>query len=563
MTSLSTRRQGALRFAELLAAQDLIIFDYDEEVDRFLPSLGFAQTIRGGKDWQEFLKLCSLHGTTQGNLPFPPLHTVVPVTAVLFDDLIWAFAGSALNTDGKLDDWRDFDIVLAKMLKSERSVLKQESQNQILRELTHELRSYASALNTAKHDLNKALKETEEARILAEQANATKSAFLANMSHEIRTPLSAILGFNCLLKDPQLSGHDRDLFIDTIERNGKALTHIIDDILDLAKVEAGKLEIEYVDFSLYDLLHDTLDLFGDVAVQKHIDLTLRYDQSAPRSIVSDPARLRQVFINIIGNAVKFTAQGAVQISVSGMIEGPSPDTYTFYVEVKDSGPGLSLEQKERLFQPFVQGDNSVTRKFGGTGLGLVLSKRLTEALSGTIEITQHALGEGSTFVVSFPAKYSTQSKIRQKSRSNAQSLGLLKGKLDNLNVLLVDDSIDNLLLAKRLLVRSGAQVDTANDGIEALNKAESGSYDIILMDIQMPRMDGYEAMGILRSKGCQIPILALTAHAMLEEKQKSLAAGFNGHLTKPLNFDELVQSIEHHAVSQSAGQFNEGVYPQT
>lgn len=548
MTSSSSRGEGARSIAQRLGARDLIIFDYDDEVARFLPSLGFTQSLRAGKDWQEFLQRCSPHVNTKGLLPFPPSHNVAPVVATLFRDLIWVFRTEELHTEGLLVDWRHFDTSLAKILKSERSFLKQESQNQLLRELTNELSSYANALNIAKLNLNKALQETDEARALAEQANATKSAFLANMSHEIRTPLGAILGFNSLLKDSALSSDERNLFIDTIDRNGKALTRIIDDILDLAKVEAGKLEIEYNEFSLFELMHDTVDLFREIAAQKHIRISLTYDRAIPRSILFDSTRLRQVFINIVGNAVKFTSKGEVQITVTAAADESAADTYKFLVNVKDSGPGLSSEQKERLFQPFMQGDNSVTRKFGGTGLGLVLSKRLIEALSGGIELTQHTLGEGCTFSINFPAKNASQDKTQLTPISETQSFRLLKSRLDKIKLLLVDDSLDNLLLVKRLLVRSGASVETANDGLEAVEKVLAGDYHLVLMDIQMPRMDGFEAIRTLRSKGCDIPVLALTAHAMLEEKQKSLAAGFSGHLTKPLNFAEMVQMIRRYAL---------------
>ncbi len=551
MTSPTTRGKAARSLAEQFGAKDLIIFDYDDEVGRFLPSLGFPQTIRGGKRWQELLVECSAKGSARSSLVFPTGPDTVAITAIKFDQLIWAFSGENLQTGGQIEDWRRLDINLAKMLKSERSAVKQESQNQILRELTNDLRSYANALNTAKSDLNKALQETEEARTLAEQANATKSAFLANMSHEIRTPLSAILGYNSLLKDPSLSSKDQNQFIDTIDRNGKALTRIIDDILDLAKVEAGKLEVEFVEFSLYELVHEAVDLFRDRANQKNISLSLNYDRAIPRSIFSDPVRLRQVLINIVGNAVKFTSRGAVQVTVSGTVDSKVEDIYRFELKVKDSGPGLNLEQKQRLFQPFMQGDNSVTRKFGGTGLGLVLSKRLTEALSGTIEISQFAVGEGCTFDINFPAHFSRQPASVPPTASIVQPPASLKGRLATVKVLLVDDAIDNQLLAKRFLMRCGANVDTASDGQEAIDKVLAGSYNIILMDIQMPVMDGYEAMSTLRAKGCQTPILALTAHAMLEQKAKSLAAGFDGHLSKPLNFEELIQAIHRHTKDHS------------
>ena len=544
MTSTATRALSSQSLAQSLGAQDLIVFDFDNEVQRFLPSLGFPQTLRDNKSWQALLKDCSIHGNAKATLAFPPSHNLVAVNALKFDELVWVFSAEHIHTVGILEDLQRLDNNFARVLKAERYAIRQEGHNQVLREVTSELQSYANALNTTKSELNRALQATEEARTMAEQANATKSAFLANMSHEIRTPLNAILGYSSLLRDTALTSEERLSFISTIERNGKGLIRIIDDILDLAKVEAGKIDIEYTEFSLYDLINEAVDLFRDIAQRKNISLSLSYEPSIPRSIYSDPSRLRQIVINIIGNAVKFTSQGGVEISVGGLGDTETANSYLFQIKVKDSGPGLNQEQKERIFQPFMQADNSITRRFGGTGLGLVLSKRLAEALCGSIDITQFDLGKGCTFVVTFPARYSDVSTKTTSASSN--SIQLITRSIDKVRVLLVDDAIDNLRLAKRLLERNGALVDTASDGIDAIEKAMGGTYDIILMDIQMPTMDGYEAMAILRARGCQLPILALTAHAMLEERAKSIAAGFNGHLSKPFNLDELVQAIRTH-----------------
>ena len=387
------------------------------------------------------------------------------------------------------------------------------------------------------------------AKELAEHANATKSAFLANMSHEIRTPLGAILGFSGLLKDINISNLERDQYIKTIERNGLALTRIIDDILDLAKVEAGKLDIEEIDFSFFDLLNEVVDLFREKAKQRNIYFNLKIGDEVPKHISTDPTRLRQILINIIGNAIKFTSFGEVEVvvKVNQNIEG----ALRLAVYVKDTGPGLTQEQKSRLFKPFSQGDNTMTRQYGGTGLGLVLSQRLSRALGGEITIVDCMPGKGCTFIISFVATITK--KLNKNTVKNFQ-LPLFDIKLlplKDIKVLVVDDSADNQFLVKRLLTKNGAYVDLANDGEEAIAKAVSTSYDIILMDIQMPKMDGYQAIEILNQKKYRIPIVALTAHAMLEDQNNTKKAGFLGHLTKPINMDELIQTVRKLTVYKS------------
>lgn len=369
--------------------------------------------------------------------------------------------------------------------------------------------------------------ELELATLTAEQANQTKSFFLANMSHEIRTPLGAILGFTELLKDEDLNAQDRAQFLEIISRNGKALTRIIDDILDLAKVESGKLRTEQVDFSFYELLRDMRELFSESVRTKNLRFELTVAPEVPDRISSDPTRLRQILTNIVGNAVKFTQQGGVFLSVSRREQ-------EILVEVRDTGVGIEPAQRERLFQPFAQADDSTSRKYGGTGLGLALSHRLAAALGGSVELLDSA--QGSLFVVRF------QAAAAQGAAADV-ALGPFSGSLQGRRILVADDTADNRLLIHSILSARGAEVDTVEDGQQALSEGLRGGYDIILIDLQMPVMDGVEATRRLRAAGYTRPILALTAHAMVEERERTRAAGCDGHLTKPIHQAELLGTI--------------------
>ena len=378
-----------------------------------------------------------------------------------------------------------------------------------------------------------------QSKIEAESANVAKSNFLANMSHEIRTPLGVILGFSTLLKESGVGQAEREQYVDTILRNGSALTKIIDDILDLAKVEAGQIEIKRIPFSFYDFMIEATEIFQDKAKLKGIFLLLEIGKDVPTRICSDPTRLRQILINLIGNALKFTSEGGVRVTVSSTTD---PDGHLrIAIDVKDSGIGISEEQRAKLFQPFVQADNTTTRKFGGTGLGLVLAQKLAHALGGSVDITECSVGKGCTFRVVFVA---TAAKGILKSLEQGQGLNkVARLPLQDLRILVVDDSPDNLFLVTRVLIKKGATVDTAPDGEFAVKMALAGTYDAVLMDIQMPVLDGYGATAALLKKDYKPPIIALTAHAMAADRARTNLAGFAGHLTKPLDPMALVNTI--------------------
>jgi PAS domain S-box-containing protein len=386
------------------------------------------------------------------------------------------------------------------------------------------------------------------ARDAAEEANRAKSSFLANMSHEIRTPLGVILGFTDLLQDPEASPAERSKFIATIKRNGKVLARIIDDVLDLSKVEAGKLEVERIEVSIPHLVSDVVDLLEHSAQEKGLTLEVKSEGGIPQNIISDPTRLRQILINVMGNAIKFTQHGFVRLTVKLVSSLEEGDNQIAFV-VHDSGRGIAPAHQSLLFQAFSQGDQATTRKFGGTGLGLVLSQRLARLLGGNVELTSSTEGEGSIFTITIAAgplmgvNFISDFSLRNVDHHPVRPVPPHKDALSGVNVLLVEDMRDNQILIKRFLNHSGVLVDTAADGFEGIDKALQGHHDVILMDMQMPRLDGYEAASLLRKKGFKKPIIALTAHAMKEEKERSLKAGCNDHLTKPISPKTLVETI--------------------
>ena len=400
-------------------------------------------------------------------------------------------------------------------------------------------------------ELLRSQRELLSAKDAADSANRAKSEFLANMSHEIRTPLGAILGFAELLTAADQTEADRENYMSAIRRNGEQLSKIIDEILDISKVEAGKLEVERIDLNLTSFLSDINTLLNIRAQEKGILLFFKTEGPVPEHILADATKLRQILLNVIGNAIKFTDKGRVVVTmrVSG---NPEVDAGFLHFLVRDTGPGLTPEQCERLFQPFAQADSSTRRKYGGTGLGLVLSRRLSELLGGGLELLKSEPRRGSEFEITIAlprneiAYEFTQLETPHLEQPHSKQPLVVPGtevSLSGVRVLVVDDAPDNRLLVNRYLKRAGAAVDFAENGLEGTRKALTGVFDIVIMDIQMPLYDGLEATGELRRRGYTKPIIALSAHAMKEDRERSFNAGCNEHLTKPVDRLALLKRI--------------------
>lgn len=395
-------------------------------------------------------------------------------------------------------------------------------------------------------------RQLEQTASIAHAATQAKSDFLANMSHEIRTPMTAILGFAENLLDEALEDDERDRAVDTIRRNGNYLLAIINDILDLSKIEAGKLLVEDEPIDLIQLLADVDVLARVRADEKNIPLRIEFDGKIPRTIHSDPTRLRQILINLIGNAIKFTEEGNVQVRVAVPQHGPIG---MLTVDVIDTGIGMTDEHVARLFEPFGQADATVTRRYGGTGLGLIISKRLSEMLGGSIELVRTAPAAGTHFRAQVAVGDLTNTPLHDNPADALADAGRTQHReveraIPDLNcrILVAEDGPDNQRLIAHVLRKAQAEVTLVENGALAVEAAltalaDAKPFDMILMDMQMPVMDGYTATTMLRSEGYRHPIVALTAHAMSNDRERCLAAGCDDYATKPINRKRLIRLI--------------------
>jgi len=405
-------------------------------------------------------------------------------------------------------------------------------------ELERQVRERTAALAVANDKL-------QQAMVAAQEAARAKDAFLATVSHELRTPISAILGYTELMLDPNATDSDRVSGVQTIRRNGQHLLQLINDILDMARIEAGKLEVDRVPCDVRTLLAQVVDLLRGAAEEKGLGLTVEADGPIPDQIVTDATRLKQTLVNLIGNAIKFTPAGTVHIRVSC-----DPSRQLIRFAVTDTGIGMTPEQISRLFVPFSQAEDSTTRRFGGTGLGLAITKRLAEALGGQVAVASDP-GRGSTFTLTVATGPLDNVKMVTtiEPEPEAES-GPPRPELPRIDgrVLLVEDGPDNQRLISAFLRKAGAKVALAENGRDAVDMALAAAadgipFDVILMDMQMPIMDGLTATRILRARGYTGPIVALTAHAFKAELDRCLAAGCDHYLTKPISRDKLIREV--------------------
>lgn len=388
--------------------------------------------------------------------------------------------------------------------------------------------------------------ELEAARAAADAANTAKSQFLANMSHEMRTPLGAMLGFAELILAPGQPAEEKARWAEKIVKNCQRLRVMIDEILDLSKVEAGKLQIDKAEFNLVDLVAQLQSMLAALASEKKIGLRFELAGPAPSRIFTDQVKVRHILVNIVGNAIKFSQNGDVVVKIMMIDREPRP---VLGFSVTDSGRGMSEQQIRHLFEPFMQVDSSMTRKIGGTGLGLTLARKFARALGGDVTLVSSEPAKGSTFLVTVdpgdvtrvPSLDSLETTF---SAAKSPPSPAPKVDLHGVKILLVEDSPENQFLMKRFLEFAGAGVDLASNGEEGIDKALHDRYDLVLMDIQMPVLDGYNATTRLREKGYDRPIVALTAHALKEEREKCMRLGFSGFLTKPIRKDDLLKEVD-------------------
>lgn len=388
---------------------------------------------------------------------------------------------------------------------------------------------------TAKKNQEDALRRAE---LYAQKALKLKTQFIADISHEIRTPLGAMLGFAEFLQKENINEDDRIHYLDIILKNGKNLNRVINDVLDLSKIEAGRINVELNEFDIKNLVEEVIDLFRVQCKNKNIGINLSVINQLGK-VRSDANRVRQILSNMISNAVKFTDKGEINISIEKSSEDDEKCDYRIIVQ--DSGVGLGANEQSKLFQPFIQVGSCHQKNSKGSGLGLVLARRMAQALGGNVELLTTSPEKGSVFCFSFKDYKTLKTSTPTKAILNTE---VSTNSLESKSILIVDDSIDNLEILKLFLNSYGGDPDLAIDGKEALQKMQNKKYDVILMDIEMPDMNGFQVIKELRHRKFKTPVIALTAHALPEDRVKTKNAGFYDHITKPIDFKNLVSMIQ-------------------
>ncbi|MCD4676825.1 MAG: response regulator [Desulfobacula sp.] len=409
--------------------------------------------------------------------------------------------------------------------------------------LTQSFEQHKKNAKKLESEIKKQTRDLVKSRKNAENANHAKSAFLANMSHEIRTPMNGILGMLQILSETRLS-QEQQSYVESTSQSANALLTLINDILDFSKIEAGKLAIEIIDFSIKNMMDAVINTLASKAFEKRLELFYLIEKNIPDNLSGDPARIRQILINLIGNAVKFTSQGKIFVKIK--LKKELHKNYILLFEVKDTGIGIPIEKQGSIFDSFSQADTSTTRKFGGTGLGLAISKQLAQLMGGKIGVTSE-LDKGSIFWFTVKLKQHgfkpSDNEVISTKPNKKKYLKISSG----LKILLAEDNIINQKVVSIMLEKLGHSITIAGDGRQTLNLYEQEPFDLILMDIQMPVMDGEEATRKIRSlekkSKTHIPIIALTANAMKGDKERYLKSGMDGYVAKPLQKTGLLKAI--------------------
>jgi len=392
-----------------------------------------------------------------------------------------------------------------------------------------------------KKQLIKRETKLQEAIYVAEQSSKAKSEFLANMS-QLRTPMNGILGMSQLLLQTQLTDEQKN-HTTALKKSAEILLQILNDILDFSKIEAGKMNLEKIPFNLQEELKDFFALAKNVAQQNDIDLILKFDNNIPKYIIGDPLRIKQIIMNLINNSLKFTSEGHVEVNFA--IQSKSEKHISLNIEVKDTGVGIASEKLDEIFLAFHQADSSTTRKYGGTGLGLAICNKLAEMMGGKI-LVDSQIGVGSKFTLNCPFDIANTEEIKILSTSSVifnSGDKIQSNQSLSLNILLAEDNEINQKIAASFLKKMGHTVSVASNGLQALDKFNSQKFDLILMDIQMPEMNGYDATRAIRDLEkilkTRTPIIALTAHALRGDKEKCIQNGMDDYISKPLFYDDL------------------------